>query len=145
MTSATLERLAIALLALQLLCVREATAVAGADVPRDPGQAQEDAGASADLGKCGDTVVWPRAKSTPPPKFPRDARRRGLQGTVVIRTTIQVDGKLGDFEVLRADHPEFVKPALKAVRKWTFEPATCNGRPVEASYTLRVNFELPGH
>ncbi len=143
MSSATLVRLAIGLLIASQACVPEVVAAAFADATRNSSSAQADTGGSAEIRECGEAVEWPRARSTPPPKFPKEARKKGIQGVVVIRTTMLVNGKLGTLEVIDADHPEFVKPALRAVRKWTFEPATCDGRPVEATYTLRVAFKLP--
>jgi TonB family protein len=38
-------------------------------------------------------------------------------------------------------HPDVDKAALETVKKWKFEPATCNGKPVKFTGPVQVEFK----
>lgn len=84
----------------------------------------------------------PRAISSPAPDYPRNAQRRGIGGTVVIR--VDVTGR-GDVESLELEQSsgdrDLDRAALQAVRRWRFDPATRDGRPVAASVRVPINFQ----
>ena len=77
------------------------------------------------------------------PDYPRAAVRRRLEGTVVLRLQVGVDGGVRHVEVVRScDHSILDSAAVEAARSWQFEPATRGGRPVPDLVTKRVRFEL---
>jgi len=76
------------------------------------------------------------------PAYPFVARRRGQEGRVLLRLTIDSDGTLLDVEVMEATAPSFAKAAVGAVKRSTFLPATRNGTRVSSRALLPVSFTL---
>lgn len=82
-----------------------------------------------------------RLVSSRPPAYPVIARRAGVQGEVVIHA--RVDEK-GDVTAMRvASGPAALRQAaLDAVQLWKYEPATLNGKPLNADTVISVKFRL---
>ncbi len=78
------------------------------------------------------------------PEYPESAKEAGTTGLVVVRTVIGEDGSIRDAWVTESLDEALDKAALDAVRQWTFEPATLDGKPVEVYYNLTINFRLDG-
>ncbi|MFT7414015.1 MAG: protein TonB [Methylophagaceae bacterium] len=78
-----------------------------------------------------------------PPRYPRMASRRGIEGVVTISFTITKDGRVRDPVVINAK-PEniFDSAALKAILKWKFKPKSVDGQPVERQATQEIEFKL---
>jgi TonB family protein len=76
------------------------------------------------------------------PEYPESAKSRGLQGDVVLRAVIFLDGSVGSLTPAGSPDPELAEAAMKAVRQWRYEPALLNGQPVETATTITVNFQL---
>ena len=78
-----------------------------------------------------------------PPRYPRAASRRGIEGTVTVSFTITKDGQVRDPVVVNAN-PEniFDKAAIKAILKWKFKPKVVSGQPVERQATQDIEFKL---
>jgi len=93
--------------------------------------------------RVGGPVTRPEPVSTPPPVYTEVARRAGVEGTVLIEAIIDEHGDVTTSRVLKALPLGLDPAALKAVQVWKFKPATVNGKPVKAFYTLMVPFRLP--
>jgi protein TonB len=78
-----------------------------------------------------------------PPRYPRSASRRGVEGIVTVSFIITKDGQVRDPVVVSAK-PEktFNKAALKAIKKWKFKPKVVDGQPVERQATQDIEFKL---
>jgi protein TonB len=78
-----------------------------------------------------------------PPKYPRVASRRGIEGVVTVSFTITKEGTVRDPVVTQAT-PEsvFDKAALEAILKWKFKPKLEQGQPVERQATQEIEFKL---
>jgi protein TonB len=78
-----------------------------------------------------------------PPRYPRSASRRGLEGVVTVSFTITKDGQVRSPVVIKAK-PEniFDSAALKAILKWKFKPKVVDGKPVERQATQEIEFKL---
>lgn len=80
----------------------------------------------------------------PAPKYPRDALRMGLQGVVMLRVTVDIDGR--PLEVLVAQssgHRDLDAAArLQVLKRWRFRPAMKDGQAVQAIGLVPVNFTL---
>jgi protein TonB len=65
------------------------------------------------------------------PEYPPRARQRGITGWVVVEFTIGPIGTVQDAEVIDAN-PTYIfdKAALRAVRKWRYNPQIQDGQPV---------------
>ncbi len=85
----------------------------------------------------------PLYKSNPPPKYPRMARRRGLEGVVTIEAKIDINGRVEELRIFAGSgHTILDKAALKAVRTWRFSPGTVGGRTQSMWVKVPVRFEL---
>jgi protein TonB len=62
---------------------------------------------------------------------------------VIIRALVGPDGESRDIRVFRSSGVGLLDDAaLRAVRRWAFEAAQINGRPVEAWVEVPVRFQL---
>lgn len=79
------------------------------------------------------------------PNYPPRAKQQGIEGFVDLRFTITPVGTVSDVEVIRAKPPSiFDREAVRAVRKWRYNPKVENGTPVSRpNQTVRLEFELP--
>jgi len=92
--------------------------------------------------RVGLDVQEPRKIFTPAPKYTKKARKARVQGPVIVQVIIDRDGKVMDIKVLKGLSHGLTEEAVKAIRRWTFRPATFQGKPVPVFYTLTVNFRL---
>jgi TonB family protein len=76
------------------------------------------------------------------PKYPPEARKEKLMGTVIVETVITDQGIVDTIEVVESDDQRFSEAAIEAIEQWRFEPALCDGTPVGVYYNLTVNFRL---
>lgn len=78
-----------------------------------------------------------------PPRYPRMAARRGIEGVVTVSFTITKNGQVSDPVVVKAK-PEnvFDKAALEAIKQWKFKPKLVDGKPVERRATQQIEFKL---
>jgi len=79
------------------------------------------------------------------PEYPPRARQQGIEGWVDVEFTITPVGTVQDPVVIGAN-PTYVfdRAALRAVRKWRYNPKTENGVAVARSgVQVRLRFEIP--
>jgi len=75
------------------------------------------------------------------PEYPPAARQARVQGAVVVRATIGVNGHVKSAKVLSG--PSLLQnPAVAAVRRWVYKPATLNGAAVESETRIDLHFTL---
>lgn len=83
----------------------------------------------------------PAAERTPP--YPRQARRQGIQGQVVLRVCVGTDGAVSSVNVLKSLGFGCDEAAADwAKEKWRFEPAKQGGQPIPMCITAPVTFVL---
>ncbi|MNZ83080.1 Gram-negative bacterial tonB protein [compost metagenome] len=73
--------------------------------------------------------------------YPKAYTEMGREGTVEVEFTVQADGTLTDFKVLRSMGVDFDKPSVDVLKngpKWL--PALKNGKPVKSRQRHYVNF-----
>jgi len=78
-----------------------------------------------------------------PPRYPRSASRRGIEGVVTVSFTITKEGQVRNPVVVEAT-PEniFDKAALKAILKWKFKPKVVDGKAIERQAQQEIEFKL---
>lgn len=76
------------------------------------------------------------------PVYPMLARRLGKEGRVVLRLTIDANGKLLGVEVIEGMGYGFTESAVEAIKRSTFLPAIVEGRPVTSRALLPIRFTL---
>lgn len=87
----------------------------------------------------------PLAGSTPPPRYPARANRRGESGTVMIEARIGANGVPESVRVARGSGSrDLDRAAVDAVRRWRFQPATQDGRPTTGVVNVPISFNRGG-
>jgi len=76
------------------------------------------------------------------PQYPEPAKQQGIQGPVVLDTLVGSDGAVREVRVVSGD-PQLAPAAAAAVRQWRFRPYGPQGRPVDFTTRVTVNFTLP--
>jgi TonB family protein len=71
-----------------------------------------------------------------------EARRRSLQGEVILEIVVRRDGSVGDVTVMRGLGGGLDQRAITAVRQWRFDPARRKGVPVDVVVEVAVEFTL---
>ena len=82
----------------------------------------------------------PELIGKPVQQYPKAAQRVGIQGTVIVEVVIDTEGCVRRPRILKGVPLGLDGAALAAVRSWTFQPATMDGRPVAVYYVLTVSF-----
>ena len=77
----------------------------------------------------------------PPPRYPRRALQRGIEGTVLVRADVGPDGVPTSVGIVRTSRSrDLDRAALDAVERWRFRPAMANGRPTVGSVVVPIEF-----
>ena len=112
---------------------------------------QQERGVDSDGGAAGgaagpDTTeipARPRYRENPPPVYPEQARRRRIEGTVVLEALVNGGGSVHHLAVQASSgHPLLDEAALRAVRGWRFEPGRRGSVPVTMKVLVPVRFAL---
>ena len=91
------------------------------------------------------TAVFAPAKvlHAPRPQYPRQARRRALEGQVVLKIEVQANGKPGNITVVASSgHGVLDKAAVQGIQRWRFQPARRGNQTITASLQVPVTFRL---
>ncbi len=87
-------------------------------------------------------------------EFSDVARKKKIQGTVVVGLKVGADGLPKDVHVVRSAAEDFTKPkdrkaaatldekALEPVRQYRFKPGMYEGKPVPVAITINVTFHI---
>jgi protein TonB len=79
----------------------------------------------------------------PPPQYPWQARRLGIEGRVVLHVEILQNGNSGRIEIRQSSGHELLdQAAIKAVGGWRFDPARIAGSPITAWADVPISFRL---
>ena len=76
------------------------------------------------------------------PVYPEQCKREKIEGTVVLEIKIDAEGNVIDAKVLKSVHPDLDKAAIKAIKKWKYEPVLKDGKPAPVVFAVTVNFWL---
>jgi TonB family protein len=75
------------------------------------------------------------------PEYPAEAKRAGVQGTVIVSGIVRKDGHLAQLQVLGG--PQMLwQAASDCVRQWVFTPFLLEGKPVDVEADFYVNFKM---
>ena len=81
----------------------------------------------------------------PEPRYPMSARRRGEQGTVVLKVLVTREGTVASVSVDRGSGSAALdQAALDTVRMWRFAPARRGAEAIESSVLVPIVFRLEG-
>ncbi len=75
------------------------------------------------------------------PKYPINLARRGQSGFVILEVTISDFGTVTNSKILESKGgKDFERSSLEAVKKWRYAPKFENGKPIEATSTIQLDF-----
>jgi len=109
-------------------------------------QTNEDKNSKPSDGNESITVIHkaePLNFSNPPPDYPRIARLRGYQGTVILNVLVQKDGTVSQIKINKSSGYWMLdQAALLAVKDWMFKPGTSDAGPVDMWVIQPIRFQL---
>ena len=103
--------------------------------------AEDQPGLEENALRVGGTTQRPELIGEPVRRYPPEARKAGIQGTVIVEVIVDPEGCVRHPRVLKGV-PSLDGAGLAAVRSWTFQPATRDGKVVAVYYVLSVSFSL---
>jgi|ERR1700722_6427254 periplasmic protein TonB len=88
-------------------------------------------------------VTTPACLYCPVPDYTDQARKDKLQGAVVVRAVVTVEGRAEHVSVVRGLGAGLNEKAIEVVQKWRFKPAhDSDGHPVAVLVPMEVTFQL---
>ena len=89
-------------------------------------------------------VVSPRVIKSVPPAYTPEAMRARIEGKVVLGAVVKDDGTVADITIVRSLDSMYGldEQAIKALKQWTFEAGTLNGKPVAVRVRVEMDFNL---
>jgi protein TonB len=75
------------------------------------------------------------------PPYSPSARRKGIEGTVVVAFDVMENGSCANAQILSGP-AEFHESVLRAVRTWHFKPAMRDGKPIRSRVKKSIVFRL---
>ncbi|MDO6425610.1 TonB family protein [Thalassotalea sp. 1_MG-2023] len=81
--------------------------------------------------------------TSPDPRYPSSAKRKGLEIDVAVNFTIDTLGRVKNIEFEKKSRVSYFKSAIRnAMAKWRFQPAKVNNKPIESKMTKIFSFSL---
>ena len=77
-----------------------------------------------------------------PPRYPKEAIDRGIEGLVGAELEIDRRGKVVSVRILYSSNNLFIVPTIDALRQWIFKPARLNGNKIAIKARLKIPFSL---
>jgi protein TonB len=123
------------------------TAPVASEQPAEPSQTPRPQELSGSVPSA--AVAAPRLGAAylraPPPRYPASARRKGEEGTVVLKVLVTTEGAASSVELERSSGSSALDDAARdAVQGWLFAPARRGAEPVETWVLVPVVFRLDG-
>jgi TonB family protein len=125
-----------------LFCVRAQTNEA-ADYKNVNRTTKPDAAQQSESQKAigSNDVVPGKALKRAQPKYPKDAKKAGIQGVVTVKITVDEKGRVIQADAVSGN--QLLRGAAeKAALKFKFEPTLLYGQPVKVSGVISFNFSL---
>lgn len=92
--------------------------------------------------RIGPGITPPRVTYKVDPQYSPEARDAHIQGTVVFELVVDQHGRPTRISMLSPLGYGLDERALAAIEKWTFIPASRDGKPVSVWATIEVNFRF---
>lgn len=81
--------------------------------------------------------------NNPAPEYPSAAKRRGIEGTVVLGVQVTASGRAAHITIHKTSGSELLDfAALEAVSKWEFVPARAGSQNVDSNVRVPITFSL---
>ena len=81
--------------------------------------------------------------NNPAPEYPAAAKRRGIEGTVILGVQVTANGRAAHITIHKTSGSDLLDfSALEAVSKWEFVPARAGDQNVESNVRVPITFSL---
>ena len=117
--------------------------------PPSPSRSPSDEGETKEVAKYPSLsereviLIHPRYAENPEPIYPREARKKGFQGEVVLKVEVLSNGLVGQVEVRKSSgHQILDRSALSAVKQWRFFPAKRGESTIPFWVNIPIKFQL---
>lgn len=87
-------------------------------------------------------IQAPKGIYTPQPEYSDKARRKKINGIVLLSFVVAKDGTVRDPVVTKSLESSLDQQSLDTVKKWKFEPATKDGQPVAVRVQAEMSFHI---
>jgi len=87
-------------------------------------------------------IEGPRRIKGDDPIYPEEARRKRIEGRVLLNIRIDKQGNVEAVQVLRSIPSLLDQAAIDAVKEWKYEPMIVDGRAIPVIFTVNVEFNL---
>ena len=85
----------------------------------------------------------PRYRENPVPKYPKMAKRRGLEGIVIIEVLVNAQGRVDDMRLYKSSGYSMLDTAaMDSVKNWLFVPGKKGDQTIDMWVRVPVRFEL---
>jgi TonB family protein len=85
----------------------------------------------------------PKPRHAPDADFPATERRLHVDGIVEVLAIVNEHGTLRSVTVYSSTSSDFAAATMEALRKWLFDPAKLNDRPIAVLIDITMSFHLP--
>lgn len=120
---------------------RESARTRSSDIPVEPtGEGLVDDAATV---KVPPSIMEANLVASRVPAYPEYAKAEGIEGPVVMEAIISKYGNVDHVRVIEGER-HLRSAAEDAVLKWRYRPYVVNGRPVDVTTVVRVDFRLNG-
>ena len=118
-----------------------------ATTAEEPASAQTEPASEPDSSKSEEALVESRydvrSLNNPKPPYPLTARRRGMEGSVLLRAYVREDGQCIEVQLKHSSGYDLLdNAALQTVKRWRFVPASRGGTAVASWVEIPVSFQL---
>jgi protein TonB len=90
-----------------------------------------------------DLVIPPKLASHPPALYTDEARRRGVEGSIIVQAQFDEYGSATVLKMIKELGYGLNEAALEALKGWRFSPGLRNGLSVTTVAEIEVPFRLP--
>ena len=81
--------------------------------------------------------------NNPAPFYPSAAKRKNIQGKVLVNVAVKIDGTPSSVEISRSSgSSQLDEAAIAAIKQWRFIPAKSNGKAVAANVIVPIEFKI---
>lgn len=92
--------------------------------------------------EIGDLTKPPRALRAKSPIFPSELKMAGISGMVRVQYIVRADGTVSNIRIIKSTHKLFSDAAIRAIRKWIFQPGEKEGRQVNTRVRQAIPFNI---
>jgi TonB family protein len=94
------------------------------------------------VGEGKSDVKPPAPIHTPEPDYSEIARRKRVQGTLMLNVLVDKTGQIVRIRIQRPLGMGLDEQAVNALKTWRFKPATRNGEPIPVEMNIEISFKL---